>query len=469
VLEAGNPGGWQDSFKSFDESLALEICRQFTVDVWLCDARDAQLAGGFWIDFSGSADKISYVGAALYNNDGMIGPWSPAFGSIDNEPDGPGTLMGGVVKLPYAPLDNDGDIIVARVTFEAISVGHAEIQARTIPGEETWYPLPDELVSPGTLSITLQSNDRDGDGILNAHDNCPDAYNPDQRDTDHDSQGDACDPVPHYRVDILEEGNPGGWSDSLKSFDDNAHIAVDSQFSVDIWMCDVFASQLAGGFWINFAGSTDEISYVSTSLYDNSTGSGPWAMPFGDVTNEPYGPGTLTVGVANLSFVQPDYGSDIIIARVTLRKIGEGDAQIVVNTIPDEGTWYPLDDAQIYPGTVTITSSDSDTDGDGIIDSEDNAPAIPNGPHLGTCMPGPDKAGAACQSDADCNRGCTSNGTCSKNQEDTDGDGYGDVVDNCPTICNTEQLDADGDGIGDVCDPTPGCGGCGQPACENEC
>jgi hypothetical protein len=25
------------------------------------------------------------------------------------------------------------------------------------------------------------------------------------------------------------------------------------------------------------------------------------------------------------------------------------------------------------------------------------------------------------------------------------------------------------DGIGDVCDPTPGCGGCGQPACEQQC
>jgi hypothetical protein len=52
---------------------------------------------------------------------------------------------------------------------------------------------------------------------------------------------------------------------------------------------------------------------------------------------------------------------------------------------------------------------------------------------------------------------------------DTDYDGIPDTFDNCPNNCNVQQLDADGDGIGDVCDPTPGCGGCGQPQCEQEC
>jgi hypothetical protein len=52
---------------------------------------------------------------------------------------------------------------------------------------------------------------------------------------------------------------------------------------------------------------------------------------------------------------------------------------------------------------------------------------------------------------------------------DTDGDSIVDNVDNCPDICNSDQLDADGDKIGDVCDSTPGCDGCGQPACEQSC
>jgi len=52
---------------------------------------------------------------------------------------------------------------------------------------------------------------------------------------------------------------------------------------------------------------------------------------------------------------------------------------------------------------------------------------------------------------------------------DTDLDTICNDVDNCPDICNPSQLDADGDKTGDACDTTPGCGGCGQPACEISC
>ncbi|MFC1750014.1 immunoglobulin-like domain-containing protein [Pseudomonadota bacterium] len=38
---------------------------------------------------------------------------------------------------------------------------------------------------------------------------------------------------------------------------------------------------------------------------------------------------------------------------------------------------------------------------------------------------------------------------------DTDGDGRGDIVDNCPSNANANQLDTDSDGTGDVCDATP--------------
>jgi hypothetical protein len=56
--------------------------------------------------------------------------------------------------------------------------------------------------------------------------------------------------------------------------------------------------------------------------------------------------------------------------------------------------------------------------------------------------------------------------SCDEKIHDKDGDGVDNRIDNCIKVINFYQLDADGDGVGDVCDDTPGCGGCGQPVCE---
>ncbi len=112
---------------------------------------------------------------------------------------------------------------------------------------------------------------------------------------------------------------------------------------------------------------------------------------------------------------------------------------------------------------------DDDIDQDGIPDSEDNCLNKPNGPNRGTCMPGSDKEGSICQTDDDCVIGCSSNGKCSLNQEDSDQDSFGDICDNCPYVCNLQQLDADKDGRGDLCDSAPGCGGCTGVECEQFC
>lgn len=51
------------------------------------------------------------------------------------------------------------------------------------------------------------STDRDGDGVPNASDNCPDVANPDQADEDADMLGDACDPCPPSSDNTDDDGD----------------------------------------------------------------------------------------------------------------------------------------------------------------------------------------------------------------------------------------------------------------------
>ena len=64
---------------------------------------------------------------------------------------------------------------------------------------------------PGTgQKYCYTVDDTDKDGINNANDNCPYAYNPDQKNYDGDLLGDACDPTPDSSLQelLLSSGNP---------------------------------------------------------------------------------------------------------------------------------------------------------------------------------------------------------------------------------------------------------------------
>jgi arylsulfatase A-like enzyme len=98
-----------------------------------------------------------------------------------------------------------------------------------------------------------------------------------------------------------------------------------------------------------------------------------------------------------------------------------------------------------------------DLDCDGVPDSNDRCPQIPNGSDLGTCIDcNTGNIGGTCKKSEDCETG----NICSMNQEnvcddDLDGDGILNSEDNCPCITNPNQENTyppGGNHCGDACD-----------------
>jgi hypothetical protein len=57
--------------------------------------------------------------------------------------------------------------------------------------------MPTCPIDPETGECLPPPPDRDGDGVSDGSDNCPDAYNPGQENNDGDSAGNVCDPTPN--------------------------------------------------------------------------------------------------------------------------------------------------------------------------------------------------------------------------------------------------------------------------------
>ncbi len=94
-----------------------------------------------------------------------------------------------------------------------------------------------------------------------------------------------------------------------------------------------------------------------------------------------------------------------------------------INPNPEPTDYYVRvwsDLGEVYDFEMTLSLTPRDKDNDGIPDTTDNCPSVPN-----------------------------------PSQADADLDGFGDVCDNCPQISNPDQSDEDQDGIGDVCDAYP--------------
>ncbi len=90
-------------------------------------------------------------------------------------------------------------------SFQSFTVSFMVLdEGKKAPDKATPSGKPGPTPTPVGISGTSTSvADRDGDGVPDDQDNCPDVYNPSQADSDHDGEGDACEPQPKKPADPI--------------------------------------------------------------------------------------------------------------------------------------------------------------------------------------------------------------------------------------------------------------------------
>ncbi len=219
---------------------------------------NANLGTEWFTTFDG--DGLDFFDAAAASADGIL-----LSGRSDSlpAPEIPGRLW--VAKLPFTGAmrflpetgitiryvepgvrwsSADDRIVLSEASVDAPFT----VAAATLAESE---PIDDLLVEPSRLCVTRltetgrdsdldaceSSSDTDGDGVLDAEDNCLEASNAEQRDTDRDGYGNRCDPdynddglvgIPDFNALRAQFGNV----ETDPDYDDNVELTGDGAIGI---------------------------------------------------------------------------------------------------------------------------------------------------------------------------------------------------------------------------------------------
>lgn len=390
-------------------------------------------------------------------------------------------------------------------------------------------PNPDQANADGDGLGDACDPDDDNDGVLDGADNCPVVANPDQADLDGDGLGNVCDyffadefdapalnPVwsnpgtVRWCSDTEENhlNTPGLWQDTTTV---PCHGLTQAAPYGSITLQSGTAAFAAGAirtFPYIYSGPPSQPAPFPTSgdftlemrvKYDSRPGSGNFVNAVFWPSNEPVGnnPPTLaehllvehgnSVGVGayflgtlfsaggdldgwHVHRVEYIAGSYRYFVDGALRA-GPVASSLRPNQIwignPVFKHWVSDDWSDFRVDYIRVLAIHPDTDGDGVLDANDNCPAVANPDQLDTDGDG---LGNACDTDGDGDTVDDATDNCplvaNPDQLDTDADGQGDAcdadddgdtvgdsTDNCPLVANPTQSNNDGDALGDACDP----------------
>jgi FtsP/CotA-like multicopper oxidase with cupredoxin domain len=280
----------------------------------------------------------------------------------------------------------------------------------TNPSDPNNFAVGDEVGGMLRFLSFSAGADSDGDGVLDAVDNCPVNANPGQEDTDGDGIGDACDALPN---DFDNDG-VGDGVDNCPLTPNTDQADADGDGIGDV--CDNCPANANPG---QEDADNDGIGDVCDALTDSDGDGVADADDNCPATPNPGQEDTDGDGIGDACDPLTDSDGD-----------GVADADDNCPATPNPGQ-EDTDGDGIGDACDPLT----DSDGDGVADADDNCPATPNPGQEDTDGDG---IGDACDP-----------------LTDTDGDGVADAVDNCPLTPNADQIDGDGDGVGDVCDNCP--------------
>ena len=355
--------------------------------------------------------------------------------------------------------------------------------------------------------------DDDGDGVLDVQDNCVTVVNPEQENFDNDLSGDLCD-VDDDNDGILDDGDGSGLigdslctggvvagcddncqfagnsnqkdsdgdteGDACDEDDDNDGILDDGDESGDNSdapcepgetddcddNCRTVANLGQADNNVDGEGDACDNNDDNDSILDDGDGSGV-------IGDNPCGGGVVEscddncALVTNESQVDTDDDGDGNACDDDDDADGvldDGDGSGVIGDLPCEGGVVALCDDNCtlvanadqadLDDDLEGDACDLDDDGDGINDEVDNCQRVANPDQNDSEAGGGDGVGDACDEDDD-NDGVLDDGDGSGVVGDgpcTAG-GIAGCDDNCPFVANPTQVDAEADGIGDICDP----------------